>query len=515
MSNHIVILGFGVIGTEALYHLLRKKLKKKLLISIVEKDFSNIPGGVAYSKIKSKYGFFNNPLRLSNSDFIKWIKKKNDKKKIFDFATNQSSFDLSNWVKNNLNKDLKIKDLNEIYLPRFFYSIFLKEKILDSLRLSKKNKNVILKFYKGEINQIKDKEYIYCYAKKKLVLNDVKIKEKNFIFKDIKQKKFGFLKSRNLIIGNGILPPKNIYMDKSFYNKNYIHDFYTMGGTEYLLKKIKNLSKRLKNIKLIFIGNKAGLLEPMQQLEKTLPKLSSKIKLISISSNKLTLEKAELSNNYKEYRFRSFTNTNILKIKKSSDILNMLKKEFKFSKIKKFSKYDVWTLILKKKILNKCFTRLSIKEKVNYNNITFSKIRNLTRYTYPETVRSKDRMIKKKLLYFCKDKVDKLLVNKNFIEVVTKKNKRFKADIVVNVSGPSPLDKADFEIPFIESLRKIVKNFNNRGFYSNKHFEVIKKIYIPGTLSSNFNPNRKTIIRSITENTLKSVNHFLKVNKIV
>ena len=170
---------------------------------------------------------------------------------------------------------------------------------------------------------------------------------------------------------------------------------------------------------------------------------------------------------------------------------------------------------IKKKILNKCFTRLSIKEKVNYNNITFSKIRNLTRYTYPETVRSKDRMIKKKLLYFCKDKVDKLLVNKNFIEVVTKKNKRFKADIVVNVSGPSPLDKADFEIPFIESLRKIVKNFNNRGFYSNKHFEVIKKIYIPGTLSSNFNPNRKTIIRSITENTLKSVNHFLKVNKIV
>ena len=76
MNNHIVILGFGVIGTEALYQLLKKKIKKKLLISIVERDFSNIPGGIAYSEIKSKYGFFNNPLRLSNIEFIKWIKKK-------------------------------------------------------------------------------------------------------------------------------------------------------------------------------------------------------------------------------------------------------------------------------------------------------------------------------------------------------------------------------------------------------------------------------------------------------
>ena len=75
MNNHITILGFGVIGTEALSHLLKKKVKKKLTISVIEKDFSNIPGGIAYSKIKSKYGFFNNPLRLSNVEFINWIKK--------------------------------------------------------------------------------------------------------------------------------------------------------------------------------------------------------------------------------------------------------------------------------------------------------------------------------------------------------------------------------------------------------------------------------------------------------
>ena len=45
-------------------------------ILLIEKNLNHIPGGVAYSKNSSKFGFFNNPLRLSNSEFAKWIKKK-------------------------------------------------------------------------------------------------------------------------------------------------------------------------------------------------------------------------------------------------------------------------------------------------------------------------------------------------------------------------------------------------------------------------------------------------------
>ena len=39
-----------------------------------EKNLNNIPGGIAYSKISSKFGYFNNPLRLSHPSFINWIK---------------------------------------------------------------------------------------------------------------------------------------------------------------------------------------------------------------------------------------------------------------------------------------------------------------------------------------------------------------------------------------------------------------------------------------------------------
>ena len=79
----LAIVGFGVIGTEALYKL--KKLasnKKKISVAIIEKDLKNIPGGVAYSLDKSKYGFFNNPLRLSHHDFIIWINKKKKFRKV-------------------------------------------------------------------------------------------------------------------------------------------------------------------------------------------------------------------------------------------------------------------------------------------------------------------------------------------------------------------------------------------------------------------------------------------------
>ena len=77
MYKHVVISGFGVIGTEVLDQLIKINKKNQLKVSIIEKKFSNFPGGIAYSKNNSMYGFFNNPLRLSSIDFQKWMKIQN------------------------------------------------------------------------------------------------------------------------------------------------------------------------------------------------------------------------------------------------------------------------------------------------------------------------------------------------------------------------------------------------------------------------------------------------------
>ena len=53
-------------------------------------------------------------------------------------------------------------------------------------------------------------------------------------------------------------------------------------------------------------------------------------------------------------------------------------------------------------------------------------------------------------------------------------------------------------------------NYNYRGFIANKNFAIIKNIYAPGTISSNFNPNRLTIIKSVIQNSHKVSNEILK-----
>ena len=67
----------------------RKKLKyKKFIFAIIDKNPENIPGGVAYGFKVSRYGYFNNPIRLSPKKFSNWLLKKSKKKKINQISKN-------------------------------------------------------------------------------------------------------------------------------------------------------------------------------------------------------------------------------------------------------------------------------------------------------------------------------------------------------------------------------------------------------------------------------------------
>ena len=515
MEKHIIISGFGVIGTEVLDQLVKKNKKDKLKISIIDKNFSNFPGGIAYSINNSKYGFFNNPLRLSSDDFKKWIKNRKNQKKLIDFFKFKKELKLQKWLQNNTSKDQKnFKDIEQIYLPRISYSIFLKEKFLNVIASLKKNIFIKIKYYENEVIKIKKVKNNYlCYVKGNLVNKEFVKKNFTFINSTNKQKNINYLKSSKIILGYGILPPSNINLKKTFDSKNYIHDFYTSGGTNYLINKLNKIINQNPNqskIVIVFVGNKAGLLETMQEFENLDKRLLKKINIISISSSPLTLEKAELSTKYKSYKFAFLTAKNIQKIDKAKEILINIKLEFTNGKKKGFNKYDVWTLILQKKIIDKCFTKLNLNEQKIYNNEVFSQLRNLTRYTYPETVDCKIRLEQSKVLKSLKDKVVELKNDKKKIKVKTSKSGYFLADIVVNVSGPVSLFSKNNEVPYLNSLKRICKNYNERGFISDEFNQIEEQLYAPGTLSSNFNPERKTIIGSIVENSKITANHLIK-----
>ena len=81
---------------------------------------------------------------------------------------------------------------------------------------------------------------------------------------------------------------------------------------------------------------------------------------------------------------------------------------------------------------------------------------------------------------------------------------------MVNVSGPVSLFKNNKEVAYLNSLKKICKNYNERGFISDEFNQIEESLYAPGTLSSNFNPERKTIIGSIIENCKLTAKHIQK-----
>lgn len=503
----IAILGFGVVGAQSLNALIKFKPKKKIKkinIAIIEKDLSNIPGGVAYSKIKSKFGFFNNPLRLSDKEFINWAKKKNNIKKLEKFIKNNKNYNLCDWLKKN-KKNFTNKNISEVYFPRLFYSIYLEEIIF--LFLAKAEKlNINLSFFKGEVKQIdkKNKTLIPKNRFKKITFTE---KNKNLLKHECNSY-LNQIAFKNLIISTGILPPDIIKTEGAKTNNNYVWDFYSEGGTENLLSKIKKIKK--KNITIVFIGNKAGLLETMQTLEKIINKNQLNLNIISISNSNLTLQKAILSKNYKNYKFKFLTKKNFQKSNFAKDILNLLKLEFENAKIKNFYHYDVWTKVLKKNVLNTFFAKLNVSEKEKYLKNIFPEIRNITRYTYPDTVIAKEKIEVLKKFKHIKSKVIKIIKYKKMIRVVTKNKLNIKCDILINVSGPLNLMKKNYNSKLLDSLKTVSNKFNERGFYT-KSSHLKHGIYLPGALSYNFNPLRETIIKAITKNAHNSIKKILAI----
>ncbi len=510
MLFDLTIIGFGVIGAETLHGIKKKllnqkiKIKRKFKIAIIEKNLKNIPGGVAYSQENSKYGYFNNPLRLSHPDFIKWFNLNQNKRRILNFSKKNLSYNLSSWAnKNEIFLNQKYNDYKEIYLPRLIYSFYLKDKISQFLNLKKKL-NISLNIFRGEANQIKNNKYYSIYPNRSF--NEFAInldKEKLKIKKKNNSKDLKIIKTKTLIIGTGVVPPKMIDEKIVYKNSNYIWDFYSIGGTNYLLKKINKISKNKKEISIIFIGNKAGLLETMQEIEKLIKINKINIKIICISKDNQTLQKAEISKKFVFFKFKYFTKMKIDKIKKAKQILKLLKLEFKNAKLKGFSKYDVWTNVLTNKIMKNCYNKLNEKEKKNYNLSIFPLIRSITRYTFPDTVSAKNRLVKANKIKFIKDKVIKIIKYRNILILETKYKKSIKGDIVINVSGPVSVVENKSEIKFLPSLRKMTKKYNKRGFTTNSNFMLEKRLFLPGTLSNNFNPGRETIIKAITRNTHK------------
>lgn len=521
LFDHVAV-GGGVIGFNSTKTIIdkiisNKKITRKIFnFAIIDKNINNIIGGIAYNPELSSYGYFNNPIRLSPISFVKYIKNnKNFIKQLIFHLNNNGGLVDEIWKYKSLNNisSKKSEQFDELYLPRASYGIWQKHRLIQLLENVKKfniknKKNILINIFfieaeikKIDFNKIKFTKIIPIKIGN---LYDVKyIKKSSKIIFNNNLKKINNLYSLNCTISLGLNPPKKYYFKRTFDNNNYIWDFYSEGSTKHLIKLINSYIKKNKNkkiIKIYFIGFKAGLLESLPELNQLIKKNKIKIDLTAFSSSLETLQKAELNNN-KQYKFVFLKKNQILKVKKASEIISLIKKEFENAIKTKFSKYHVWTKILKENILIKLINNLKINEKKKYNLNYFGTLRNMTRFTYPYPLEVKDHMIKNQDLKLIQCKILRIESHKNHILLITK-NKKYMGDIVVNVSGPLPTNKINSEVEIIQNLKKDFIECDNLGFKVKRDFSILKQdnIFLPGTLASGYNPNRITILKAILNN---------------
>ena len=524
--SHISI-GGGITGLETIISAfinIQKKLKKskKIIFAIIDKNPENIPGGVAYGFKISQFGYFNNPIRLSPVQFTKWLIKKENKKKIISYLKIHGGYTGKDWIKKNINilYSSKIKQINELYIPRTIANFWMEQRLLWLIskmkKISKKNSIIFdLKFFKGEvlaIKNLKDNYHKIIFKNNYCEMLQYKIIKNSFkkiVFEKNKQiSEPIFSKTQN--IGLGLPPPKQLATTRAQKNNYYIWDFYSQGSTSDLINKILQINKIKKKIRVYFIGYKAGLLESLPELKKIILKKKIKIEIICSSKDLESIQEAKLSLNKKSYKLQVFKKKKLFNIRTAKKLYLSIMKEFELSNSLGYKKYDAWTQILNNKILDKCIKNFSYREKKQYYDFFYNKVRNVTRFTYPETIIAREKLLKMKILKTKKEIVKKVDNLKGQLIVETKSNNnkinKYICDMVINVSGPLNVGTLKNEIPLINDLRKNGAKILSGGFVVNNYFKIsgIKNIYTPGILARGFNPERKTIIKAILENSQKA-----------
>ena len=136
LFDHISV-GGGVIGynsTEKIINQIVKNthLKNRIFnFAIIDKKINNIQGGIAYSPELSRYGYFNNPVRLSPKPFVNYIKTDKFKKELLSYLNNKSGYVDKIWKKKYFKTltNPKKNYFDELYLPRASYGIWQKVRI--------------------------------------------------------------------------------------------------------------------------------------------------------------------------------------------------------------------------------------------------------------------------------------------------------------------------------------------------------------------------------------------------
>ena len=145
MRTSLCLIGWGVGNFNLIKNICENlehhKIKITIDLLIIDKLFKDLHGGISYGKNLSVHGYFNNPCRLSPKEFTKWVFQKNNRKILLNYLKKFGGKADKKWIKNYGNVLLQARtmaDIEELYLPRVFYGIWMEHKFTE---ITNKKKN--------------------------------------------------------------------------------------------------------------------------------------------------------------------------------------------------------------------------------------------------------------------------------------------------------------------------------------------------------------------------------------
>jgi uncharacterized NAD(P)/FAD-binding protein YdhS len=526
----ILFIGGGIGCWETILNLAKNpdfKPDNNVNIAIINTHIETFVVGQAYTLEAKRFATFNNPLRLSPLQFQEWIFKNKERLSLFcsNFYSHipQHFKEANSDLKQKLLSSKTIFDLEELYLPRSFFGLWMHEKIVSLLSNITDKLKINIDYFLGHASLL-EKSFsgsfkIFADEKNLLKLSPAvntlhAFSVTNFSVSEHTYKTY--LTAKNIVLATGVLPPYEFSSDKAVINHpRYVSRLYEYATISNLSSQIYSDCQTVKTkpLNIIIIGSKSGMLEVVSEIFELFKNNLITAKLLSLSGK--TLISAEKSTKFNSFSLsRDYVQSYESGIKPEK-LFDCIQKEYLLAHQAGFTSYDVWTKTLVHnymKVLRQVWTPM---ERAEYDKKYLTKIRSISRFTNPDLVSYFNSLSN---CLVCKSEaVQKISLVNNSFEVVTDKAVHKYIDYIINASSTARntnFTKSFTSLPpIIRSLSNFLNANYSTGFAVNENLEVIncKGIFLPTGLRVGFNPERKTVLVATLMAAKKLAEVFAKI----
>ena len=475
----IAFIGSGIASTFTLIefiHQIESKVKKKsefnknnsLKIVMFEKD-SWLWGGIPYGRRSGFTSLIITPLDEflppdELSLFVEWMSENIDWL-IAPFKKNAGPRS-KQWLKNS-EKKIKSADSAKIHIPRYFFGIYVWEKLQQTL--AKSSLEIKLEFVQGEVTSI-IKNKSNASTNFQICLND----------------KNTFL-TNQILLGVGIPQIRSLntndqkYNDLTFFNDPYYPDLETT------IKSIKRNLKKQDSSKILVIGANASALELIYQITN-LENFEAFDANFSVLSPQGKLPNLFIKDKKTSFVANMLQNLSHSEIHITADmILEAFKKDLYFADTNNYDISD--TLPIFTNHVGNLIKRLSKKEKYEftaYHGIEIGRLQRRAGLEYTQPIKElltsgTLNIIKGKFKCFSNNNGETIV---EFYQTNEETCQKRHFDIVVNCAGSSGLTE-DGMSPLLRQLKDsglCKPTPSNHGLTVGDKFDVLPGFYINGPL---------------------------------